>query len=229
MKRKNFVITVLAILEIVTLSILFVVLNNKTEKEDVVVDLQTEVDSDSIDSSELLNYQIDSLKLELKKCYKQKSASDSLKRVFISENETIIKDFAKKESSLEKKVKKLEKKVDTLKEQNSLLKGRVNSLKELVSTYNSLETKKGVKSREDADEPLIRLEPEPYFKDYIEIITDKVVISKAVIKDKYGKVVEEYENPIMLSTNRIPSGVYYVSFYNESGELIEKARVMAKK
>ncbi|MDA3802305.1 MAG: hypothetical protein PF488_00170 [Patescibacteria group bacterium] len=229
MKKKNLIITLLVVFEtsILIFLILFIVdLNNKVEEKDTSIDLVDNVDPSLSDS---LYLQIDSLKSELEKNCNQKLINDSIKKVFNSDKDSLFQAFAKKELNFVKKEKKLEKKINSLNEQNSSLIGHVNSLKELVSTYNSIGVKKNIKTKEVTEEPLIVLEPETYFKSYIEIITDKVIISKAVLKDKNGKEAFEFEDPIILSTNRVPSGIYYLSFYNESGELIEKASIMYKK
>lgn len=115
----------------------------------------------------------------------------------------------------------------------SLLKKSLNEMESLLLVYFEIKKEveeSGSSKYESIHFGKVQTNPDKYFSDYIEIINNSdEVISKAVVKNCYGEIVKEDYNPLVLNTSRLKTGIHYVSFYNEKGELIQKAKVMMKR
>ena len=222
MKTKNLVIVLLVTLQIVTFTFLIIEIN-KSEKEEVKLEPVSIVDTKLSDT---LNLQIDVLNKQIKECVDVRELlCDSLKEI-ISEKR---RSFKKRNEYLLAENVKIQFKADSLTKQKLALEGRIQCLNELVITLNGLNVGKGVKSKtQTVNELQVKLNPSPYFRSYVEIITEDVIISKAIIKNKKGEIIGEYDDPIILNTSRLSSGTYYFSFYDEFNSLVQKAIIMSK-
>lgn len=122
----------------------------------------------------------------------------------------------------------LNKGLDSLQFEINQLKLVNKQLKDDLSIYVDLNNNPSI-CIETKYSDSVKLEPSgSYFYSYIKIIHPSIYIAKAIFKDKNGEIIREVLEPEIINTNKMPTGLYYLSLYDKDEKLI-KCKVVYKK
>ncbi|MBN2854493.1 hypothetical protein JXK06_03115 [Patescibacteria group bacterium] len=225
MRKGYYFSIILGLASIVILLILFISLTkeNKVKKE-LLEALTNQAKQEEIQMK--LRLTIDSLEFRLDSLNSVsnfQNAKSYLAEKNTTQNELLLKkELAKKDFLIEK-----------LKNENNHLSQQLKQKDGVIEELELLLKKKDIIDPDDfsiisGGSDKIIINPAGFFNDYIEIISENWDISKAVLKDRSGNIVKEFVDPIIINTNSIKPGVYYLSFYDREGRLIQAAQAVCK-
>jgi hypothetical protein len=143
--------------------------------------------------------------------------------------------YVAEKKAAEENVKKYAEKLQAAETEILTLKESLNEMEDVYVSYFEIKMEKdtgedGLSDLENKYYGKIKTDPDQYFDTYVQIINkSETILNKAIIKNRFGSVISKIDDPLVINTNNFPKGIYYLSFYDENGKLIQKAKVMIKR